>query len=38
MRGVPYDGSFCSDQFDSDDPDRFDQAKVRVEAICGWSL
>jgi hypothetical protein len=36
--GVDYDDSFCSNQFESDDPDRFGKAKARVEAICGWRL
>jgi hypothetical protein len=38
IHGVPYDDSFCSNQFDSTDPDRHDKAAARVEAICGWDL
>jgi hypothetical protein len=38
VQEVPYDDSFCSSQFGSGDPNRIDQARARVEAICDWRL
>jgi hypothetical protein len=33
---VPFDDSFCSNNFDSTDPERDDKALVIVGDICGW--
>jgi hypothetical protein len=34
---VPFDDSYCSSNFDSDDPDRHEKAHVIVNDICGWT-
>ena len=34
---VPFDDSFCSDKFESTDPDRSDKAGTLVRGICSWS-
>lgn len=35
---VPYDNSFCSDQFSDDDADRHDKAAMIAADICDWNV
>jgi hypothetical protein len=37
VHAVPYDNSFCSDQFQSTDPNRLDSAEALANAMCGWT-
>jgi hypothetical protein len=37
VTAVPFDDSFCSNNFDSTDPDRHDKAQVIASGICGWT-
>ncbi len=36
-QAIPLDESFCSSNFDGQDPDRFDKAHVIVNDLCGWT-